>query len=246
MIDAKFFLCEPKSYEGKCYVYPPKVREMITDDHFSFYRKILTISQEEVEDIYVEKKIEGNFPTPFEYLFINAYNSKEVEALTKKAFEFFLHEPVNFVYEEKKIVIGDLAQILKGAQSMKDFRIIEEQDFFGLQNLIRESLGEKTIDPPNPGEHPQVKKMKAKARYRDKIKAKQKDGLGLTAFLASICCMKIGLNPLNIGEISYAAAQLLLRYYQEQEKYETDIRSLLAGASSKKIKPKYWIRNIED
>jgi hypothetical protein len=34
--------------------------------------------------------------------------------------------------------------------------------------------------------------------------------------------------------------------YQEQEKYRLDIESLLAGADSKKVKPKYWIRNLED
>jgi hypothetical protein len=31
-----------------------------------------------------------------------------------------------------------------------------------------------------------------------------------------------------------------------KEKYEIDIDSLLAGADSKKIKPKYWIRNSEE
>ena len=29
------------------------------------------------------------------------------------------------------------------------------------------------------------------------------------------------------------------------EKYDIDIRSLLAGADSKKVKPKYWIRNSD-
>jgi hypothetical protein len=38
--------------------------------------------------------------------------------------------------------------------------------------------------------------------------------------------MNFGLNPLNIGEITYAAIPLLIRYYQEKDKYETDVRSL--------------------
>ena len=58
--------------------------------------------------------------------------------------------------------------------------------------------------------------------------------------------MGFGLNPLNIGEISYASVPVLIRFYQEKDKYETDVKSLLAGADSKKVKPKYWIRNIED
>lgn len=88
--------------------------------------------------------------------------------------------------------------------------------------------------------------MKAKARYRDYIKAKKGLGLKFETLLSSICCMGLGLNPLNIGELSYAAIPVLVHFYQDKEKYDIDIRSLLAGADSKKIKPKYWIQNSED
>ena len=63
--------------------------------------------------------------------------------------------------------------------------------------------------------------------------------------LVAICCMGIGLTPLNIGEMSYAAIGPIMKMSQEKEKYDIDIRSLLAGADSKKIKPKYWIRNSD-
>ena len=63
--------------------------------------------------------------------------------------------------------------------------------------------------------------------------------------LAAICCMGIGITPLNIGEMSYAAIGPIMNMMQEKEKYDIDIRSLLAGADSKKVKPKYWIRNNE-
>jgi hypothetical protein len=51
--------------------------------------------------------------------------------------------------------------------------------------------------------------MKAKARYRDRVKAKQ-GGMTFEDSLTSICCMGIGLNPLNIREISYAAMNKLM------------------------------------
>jgi hypothetical protein len=57
--------------------------------------------------------------------------------------------------------------------------------------------------------------------------------------------MGLGITPLNIGEMSYASMGELVRTYQEKEKYDLDVRSLLAGADSKKIKPKYWIRNTD-
>ena len=58
--------------------------------------------------------------------------------------------------------------------------------------------------------------------------------------------MGIGLTPLNIGELSYAAIPVLLATYQQKEKYQIDIDSVLAGADSKKVKPEYWIRNLKD
>jgi hypothetical protein len=83
--------------------------------------------------------------------------------------------------------------------------------------------------------------MKRKARYRDKIKAKEaekgKRGISQYTMLVSICCMGLGITPLNIGEMSYIAAESIFRKYQEKEKYQLDIDSLLAGADSKKIKP---------
>ena len=91
--------------------------------------------------------------------------------------------------------------------------------------------------------------MKAKARYRDKIKATQASKNGeapsLSTLLASICCMGIGLTPLNIGEISYASMQKILDTYQKHEKYENDIKSLMVGAKAKELDFKYWIRNSD-
>jgi hypothetical protein len=110
------------------------------------------------------------------------------------------------------------------------------------------AAGYKEIDRPVEDEDPRVKAIKARARYRDKLKAKQnaKKGLKLFSVMTSICCMGLGLTPLNIGEMSYVAMETIMGAYQSKEKYELDIDSLLAGADSKKIKPKYWIRNLEE
>jgi hypothetical protein len=55
--------------------------------------------------------------------------------------------------------------------------------------------------------------MKAKARERDRVKARQgaKDGISIHTCLVAICCMGIGLTPLNIGEMSYAAIGPLMK-----------------------------------
>ena len=74
-------------------------------------------------------------------------------------------------------------------------------------------MGRTPVEPPNPNLHPKIKRMKAKARYRDKIKAKSKNGLNFSSLLSSLCCMGIGITPLNVGEISYAAVSELVNRY---------------------------------
>ena len=245
MINPAVFIGAPLSYK-QFKIYPPKVKEVAANPFYSQYLRILTFSQEEIEDEFIEKKVDiEKMPTPFEFLLANCYNSKKVALLTKEAFKFFMKIDVEFFYEAKVIVVGNLKEILEESKSIDDLVLIKEEDFFDIQNLIREVSGEKKVEKPNPNEDPRVKKIKAKARYRDKVKAKQNKGISLSTCLTAICCMGVGITPLNIGEMSYAAVPAIMEMYQEKEKYHLDVDSLLAGADSKKIKPKYWIRNLD-
>ena len=242
-MNEQFFLGYPVEFKNLCLVYPPKVKDVVANKAYGIYSRILTFSQEEIEDEFVAHgKDLSELLNPFEFLLNNAFHDKEVEKLTKNSFEFFIHEPVIFLYEQKMIIIGDVKEF----KTMDDLRILRESDYFEFQNLIREAIGNKRIEAPRADEDPRVKAIKAKARYRDKIKAKKGLGLKLSTSLAAICCMNMNLNPLNIGELSYAAVPVLMNMYQEKEKYNLDIDSILAGGDSKKIKPQYWIRNLED
>ena len=163
MIDCHFVINEPANFQNICKVYSPTIRQVITEENFLVYRKLLTVSQEEIEDEYMEKEMElSNVLTPLEYLLNSSFNNKQVETLSIKAFEFFIHEPVSFIYEEKKILVGDLKKILESAQSLDDLRFLTSENFFDFQNLIRNSVGEDSIDPPNPNEHPKIKKNEGK------------------------------------------------------------------------------------
>lgn len=242
-MNERFFLGYPVEFKNLCLIYPPKIKEVINTKNYGLYNHILTLSQEEIEDEFVAHgKDLKELLTPFEFLLNNAYHDKEIEKLTKDAFEFFIHEEVLFLYEQKMVVIGEIKDI----KSIDDLRVLRESDFFDFQNIVRESVGGKSIEAPRADEDPRIKAIKAKARYRDKIKAKKGIGLKLSTSLAAICCMNMNLNPLNIGELSYAAVPILMNMYQEKEKYNLDIDSILAGGDSKKIKPQYWIRNLEE
>jgi hypothetical protein len=78
------------------------------------------------------------------------------------------------------------------------------------------AVGEKPQKPPepvDPDEDPRITRMKAKARERDRIKAKKGsvNGISIQTCLTAICCMGLGINPLNIGEMSYAAIGPLMK-----------------------------------
>lgn len=246
-----YFICEPSQFMPGLWIYPPTVKQVITNQSYGHYGRLLTFSQEEIEDEFLEaKKPQKIYPTPLEHLLNNSYHNKTYEKLCKEAFKFFTHQDVIFLYEQKMIVIGKIEKVLSEIKSLNELVVINEQNFFDFQNAIRECIGEKCVEPPNPNEHPKIKEMKRKARFRDRVKKKQmaksKDGISLYTTLVSICCMGIGITPLNIGEMSYVALEAILKKYQEKEKYQLDVDSLLAGADSKKVKPKYWIRNFEE
>lgn len=243
MIRETFFLGYPERFQNICEVYPPKVNDVVGNRKFPLYKRLLTLSQEDIEDEFKKRELDfAQMLTPFEYLLSNAYSGKEMREVAIEAFELFCHQKVSFLYEQKKVLIGDLSTI----QKVEDMKFLDEENFFDFQNLVRESLGEKPIEKSNPNEHPKIRAMKAKIRERERIKAKSGNGVSLATTLVSICCMNLGLNPLTLGELSYCAVLILVRQYQEKEKYQLDIDSLLAGADSKKVKPKYWMRDLEN
>ena len=246
MLDPKVFLKLPLNFKNKFYIYPPSMKEVIGNDEFGIYQKVFTMSQEELEDEFAEKQKDfSKVPTPYEYLVANCYHSKEFLEICKKAFKFFTKEELTPLPQLGLFLVGDLEKSLVKSKKVEDLIRLGEEDYFEFQNIIRMVVGLKTVEPPNPNEHPRIRAMKAKVRYRDKIKAKQNAGLDLTNLMAAICCMEMGLNPLNIGDISYASVNILINQYQNKEKYQLDIDSLLAGADSKKVKPKYWIQQLD-
>ena len=248
MIDPNFFLGYPVAFGNICSVYPPKIKDVLNNRNYPVYKKLFFSSQEDIEDEYTELKLPlDEVPTPLGYLFQMAATDERIKEIVLEGFEFFIKEPVTMLDDQQMVVVGDLSKELKTIKSVEQLRILKEDNYFEFQQLLRRSVGEKEIEPYDPDLHPKIKYFKAKQRLRDRVKAKNsKDGLTLGSTLAAICCMGLNLNPLTIGELSQAAVSILIRYYQEKNKYEIDIQSLLAGADSKKVKPQNWIRNIED
>ena len=120
------------------YVYPPAVEDILSNMYFGVYRQLLTTSQEEIEDMYVEKKKDlKDLVTPLEYLFEMLSDDgseemkeqkKQVYDLLKNAFKFFLHEEVFFAPDKKMIFVGDVKEQLQKAKSVHDLKIITEEE----------------------------------------------------------------------------------------------------------------------
>lgn len=247
MLSEKSFIGEPEAFEDICFVYPPTIGEIldVSFKEFSIYLKMLTLSQEDIDDDIEKAKQEGKEIiqiTPFEYLFQASMGLKAEKFLEslEKAFLFFTHETITLAPEAKVIIIGEI----------NEGRLLTETNYFTFQNLIRESCGFKAIETYDPNESEKVRAFKAKQRYRDRVKAKQRSGEGggldFISTLPILCAIEMGITPFNIGNLTYAASNMLISTYQNKDKYQTDIRTLQAGGDSKKIKPKYWMKNLDD
>ena len=249
MINDRIFLGFPIKFRDVCEIFPPKVNDVVGNERFNVYLSLFTITQEELDEIYLKDKSVKRVPTPFQYLMMNYYSEEGMRSYIEEAFKLFVHEPVTIVPEIEMLLIGKSEDELNPDVDLENPRLITEDNFSDFQNKIRLSVGQKQIEitEVKEEEDPRIKRWKMKIKEREKIlsskKAKTAPTLG--TLLAAICCMGIGLTPLNIGEISYACVQWLVAMYQQNEEYDIDIKALLAGADSKKVKPKYWIKNLD-
>ena len=254
MIDEKVLLGCPLHFE-RALIYPPKVKDIVEEENSFLYLSLLTETQESMDEQFKDATDDKGqpiaMPTPFQFILANAYADEEKNELFRKAFSFFLKEDVTILPEQEVIIIGDLEKEVEKMEDISDLRLITSDNFPLFQNQIRLSMGEKPIKKEEvQDEDPRIRRMKAKARYREKIAAKKrmKEGktLSFGTKLTAICCMGIGLTPLNIGEITYASANWLFQVFQNKEDYGISVQSLMAGATvNNGSAPKYWIRNLD-
>ncbi len=249
MINEKVLLGLPIDFEDICQVYPPTVNDVIGNKDFLIYQSLFTITQEELSDAYTKENIDM-IPTPFQYLLMNYYQDEEMAKKIEAGFMKYTHEPVTIVPEIEMLLIGKSEDELDPDVDLENPRLLTEENFFEFQQCIRDVMGEKPAEKPKEEDlslDPRIRRYQQKLREHDKLiaKKKSKQAPSIGTLLAAICCMGIGLTPLNIGEISYACVHWLTAMEQQKEEYDIDIRALLAGADSKKVKPKYWIKNID-
>lgn len=258
----KLFLGEPLLYKEKYKIYPPKLKEVV-NGQYNLYSSLLTITREEIEDIIRENikadiepyNIEINrkeVPTPFYFLLANCRDSERYERLVQEAFQFFLGVEVTFLYDYPAILLlslEDLKEELNKADfNIDNFDLITDENFHELQEILRVlNNEEKIVDDYDENLHPKAVIMKAKSRYRDSIKRKNNGGTNIEELMSTLCCMGIGLNPLNVGDISYFAAISILDRYSIKEAYNRGLTIATTGLGErlKSFKSPDWIGHID-
>lgn len=263
MGDIKAFLGRSMPFKDICNIYPPLVDDIIDNPSFFSQLNHFTITQEDIwdsmnqerinEDPYAEWERPKEFLTPFTRL-VAAYSANPMFRMeivngfkvftghefiylsTLKGF-LMVNEPIK-EYLDKSSDFNDL--------EAADVKIIDGGNFLDFQNAIRAAVGQESKVGPDLNEHPKIARMKALRRIRD-AKKSQFNRIDITTTLSSICCMGIGITPLNIGKVTYASINRILKTYQQKEDYEQKALSASVGMlDTKKHKIKHWIRNPEE
>jgi hypothetical protein len=83
----------------------------VTNPNFGVFYKLLTLTQDDIKEEIGDKLGEGEqLPTPFEYLMLNCRYREGFSILMREAFAFFCKVEINFLFQERKIVIGNLEE----------------------------------------------------------------------------------------------------------------------------------------
>ena len=73
MLNPAILIGSPLNFKGKINIYPPLVRDVVTNPNFGVYYRVLTITQEDIRDELKDRLGEGEkMPTPFEYLMLHS------------------------------------------------------------------------------------------------------------------------------------------------------------------------------
>jgi hypothetical protein len=131
MLDPNILIGEPLDFKNKIKIYPPTVREVVSNPNFGIFYKVLTITQEEI-DYELSKKMQPGEtkPSPFEYLILNAQYVNGFANILKQAFVFFCHTEITLLFDEKKIMIGKVSDVVQTIKKVEDISYLLEEDFF--------------------------------------------------------------------------------------------------------------------
>lgn len=239
------FLGQPYKMGNICKIYQLTFDDIynvdtgITSQKYAYYLGLLTMEQHDLDSLKKKKKIDiPDEITIFQYLLISALYDKTFFLELKQAFSTFIREEVLISCEHGMVIIGDPLEK----------RIINDDNFLEFQYGLRATNKMRVVEPPPENETPMQRKFRLKREERERVKERKanKDN-SVEIELADIMSSVVTMGSISLTELPKTTlyqAKVLLERGQLQEGYHTELDMLMAGADSKKIKPKYWIRKI--
>lgn len=250
----ELFLGAPYKLGSICKIHQLKIDEIINDktgiglDKYYYYINMLTMEEEDLKEVFNKKKQEGLIEMPinftldmsiFQYLMLSAANDKSFFLDFKTALSTFIKEDILISTKKGVIIVGNPIEK----------RVITEKEFSEIGVALRLFNKMRVKEAPPENETPMQKKFRLKREQRDRVKEKQQaksgDAIAFADMMSSICVMDAGVTALNIGQYTIYQIKDLLERAQAREAYYTELDMLMAGADSKKIKPKHYVRNLQ-
>ena len=227
-----------------CLIYPLTIKEVIGmgEDKYRQQLNVLTLTSQDLYNYYKDRGIEVSEDiNVFDNLIDSCENDVRFLLDTQEAFHTFIRERVQILTDLRIISIGN------GIEK----RIIDKQKFFTFQNILRIQNRIPIVEEIPEDESPMQRKFRLRREQVKQAKKKQAERnseqtASLHDLISSLCAYNIGINLQNVGDLSIYAFHELFDRVQEKEKYDFDMRAILAGANPKKVKPKNWIRNLRD
>jgi hypothetical protein len=130
----------------------------------------------------------------------------------------------------------------------EDIVILHNYNFINFQNAIRFVNCIQLPEKPKPKTKHELLVEEAKRKIEKqtgkKIESEESD-ISLRDYISSFCVSSHSYNLLNVWDLSLYQFLEQLKRSQAYEKFNLDIRSLLAGADSKEIDLKYYMSNLD-
>jgi hypothetical protein len=208
----------------------------IADIGYEQYNLFLMNLVADPKDFQINKNIDISTLETWDIIVSNMiYGSDDTKAFFINALELFFHSRVRF-FLCKGFLIGDL----------KDKKIVCKENYEELKRILKI---QNCLDKKK--EEEQFANDKAREIYLKIMKGKQSIGesepqINFEDLVSVLAANGNGLNILNIWDLTLAQFNNQFARMQMIEKYDIDIRQLLAGAKPEDIKLKHYIRPIEN
>lgn len=230
----QLFAGKPIPLNDLCLIYQPTLQDIadVGNDTFDHYLLTLTMGD--------QTNKEGEILPAFILLYGLACQNTEDKKVILNALAFFIREEITLLPGMDCFLIGDA----------KDQRFLTQKTFAELQEilLIMHHMQEVPVNKPGDA-HAQAIREKINRGQKKVAEIKRQQSQDNVIDLPTILSSFLAKNPTisykDLWDLPYYAFYEQFIRMQYIEEYETNMRSVLAGAKIPKSSLKHWIRKTD-